>query len=323
MERAAALPGVGAAGLINRLPVRDGGWQGTVRAEDRPDLDGERSPNSFWRAVTPGTFAALGVEMVEGRGILASDGPDAPRVAVVNESFARTMWGERTALGRRISGGGRRDGWYEVVGVVRNVAVDDLVGERAMAMYLSWDQVMRSSEYGLLVLKATDPLALVGAARALVSQVDDRATVGRVETMTSAIDRAIATPLRLRFFLTLFSALAIALGTVGIYGVVSYAVQRRRTEFGVRLALGARPGQLLAVVVRTGMPPVVLGVTGGLAAALLATAALERFLFQVSPTDLASLAGAAVVPLTTGVLAAVVPAYRASTTHPAVSLRGD
>jgi len=325
LERAAALPGVQAVGLTNRLPVRDGGWQGTVRAEDRPDLDGDRRPNAFWRAVTPGTFDALGVALAEGRGIQAGDASDAPAVVVVNESFARTMWGDESALGKRISrGASGGEGWLEVVGVVRNLAVDDLVGEIPMAMYLPWDQALRSSEYAILVLKATADDASLGAvARALVGQVDPRATVGRVETMDAALSQAMATPLRLRFFLGLFSAMGIVLGTVGIYGVVSYGVQRRRAEFGVRLALGARPGQLLADVVRTGMLPVLMGVGVGVLVSLLATATLERFLFQVAATDPVSLAAAAALLLVSGVFAAVIPAHRASATHPAVSLRSE
>jgi len=325
VEGAQALPGVEAAGLINRLPVRDGGWQGPVRIEDRPDLDDEGRPNSYWRAVTPETFPTLGVELIAGRGIEADDRAGGRRVAVVNETFARRMWGEENALGRRISSSFLTSGeWAEVVGVVRNVGVHGLVGETPMAMYLPWDQTLRESEYGLLILKTgLEPEVLAGSVRSLVAQVDPRATVGRSETMRFALDQAMAEPLRLRFFLGLFSALGIVLGTVGIYGVVSYGVQRRRAEFGIRLALGANPVSLLAAVVRNGMVPVVMGVVGGVGLSLLLSSVLARFLYEVAPTDPTSLGAAAVLLLVAGVLAALLPAVRASRTQPAVALRGE
>ncbi|HKJ02450.1 MAG TPA: FtsX-like permease family protein, partial [Longimicrobiales bacterium] len=325
VERAQALPGALSAGLISRLPLRDGGWQGTVRVEDRPDLDDlGRRPNSYWRAVTPGTFTALGVHLVQGRGIEATDGPGNTPVVVVNESFAKRMWGTRNPLGRRVSGNLWGGSWVEVVGVVADVAVTDLVGETPLAMYAPWDQTLRSNDYAVLVLESEgDPTTLAASARALVSAVDDRAAVGRTQTMDSVLDNELAQPLRLRFFLGLFSLLGIALGTVGVYGVVSYSVQRRRAEFGIRMALGAEPERLLGDVVRGGMVPVLLGVAGGLGASLLASAVLSRYLYGVAPTDLASLAWAAGALTLAGLLAALIPAWRASSTPPAVALRAE
>lgn len=325
VEAARALPGVEAAGLINRLPVRDGGYQGPVRVEDRPDLEDERRPNSFWRAVTPETFQALGVELVAGRGIEAGDRAGGRRVVVVNETFARRMWGEEEALGRRVLSNFLTGGeWAEVVGVVRNVGVATLVGEVPMAMYVPWDQALRASDAGFLVLRAgMDPDATATSVRSLVSRLDSRATVGRVETMDSVLDNAMAEPLRLRLFLALFSLLGIVLGMVGIYGVVSYGVQRRRAEFGIRMALGANPRTLLAAVVRGGMVPVILGVSGGVILSLMLSSVLSRFLYQVRPTDPLSLGVAAGVLLVAGALAALTPALRASRTQPAVALRGE
>jgi predicted permease len=324
VERAQAMPGVTAAGLINRLPLRDGGWQGTVRIEDRPDLDDTRRPNSFWRAVTPETFAALGARVVRGRSVEAADVLGTPQVVVVNETFARRMWGNQDPLGKRISGGFSDGDWREVVGVVADIAVSRLHGDAPMAMYVPWDQGLHTTEYGLLVLRTSgDAAALAGPARALITGLDDRAAVGRAETMEHVVDDAMAEALRLRFFLGLFSALGIVLGTVGIYGVVSYGVQRRRAEFGIRMALGAAPGRLLGDVVRGGMVPVLLGVSGGLAASLMTSTVLARYLYGVAPTDVTALAWAAGVLTGAGLLAALVPAWRASGTDPAVALRSE
>ncbi|GMV06285.1 MAG: hypothetical protein AMXMBFR53_25610 [Gemmatimonadota bacterium] len=325
VERAGALPGVSAAGLINRLPLRDGGWQGTVLIEDRADLqDRTRRPNSYWRAVTASSFDALGARLVKGRGILPTDGADAPRVVVVNETFARRMWGTGDPLGRRVAGGFGGTEWREVVGVVADLAVEGLVDERPMAMYVPWEQALRGSEYALLVARTTgDVSTLATAARALVGSVDDRAAVGRVARMDDVVDDAMAEPLRLRFFLGIFSFLGVVLGTVGVYGVVSYSVQRRRAEFGIRMALGARPGVLRGEVIRGGMAPVLLGVAGGVAASLLATATLARFLYGVTPTDVPSLLWAAGALMAAGLVAAFLPAWRAGRTDPAVALRAE
>jgi hypothetical protein len=292
--------------------------------EDRPELDGASRPNAFWRAVTPGTFEALGIELVEGRGFESTDRGDAPQVAVVNQTFARRMWGEGSALGRRIgAGNGSTDGWAEVVGVVRNVAVEDLVGEVPMARYFPWDQGNSGVSYAVMVLKSNlDPASLGPTVRRLVKELDPRAAVGEVEAMSSVLNNAMAEPLRLRFFLGLFSFLGIILGTVGVYGIVSFGVQRRRSETGVRLALGAEPLRLMGEVVKGGMIPVLMGVGGGLALSLLTATFLERFLYGVEPTDPLSLGAPGLILLVAGALAALIPAFVAARTDPAHALRG-
>jgi len=324
VDRVEAMPGVEAAGLINRLPVRDGGYQATLALADRPDLSGSRRPNAYYRPVTPNTFAALGVEIVEGRGIRATDTEDTAPVAVVNETFARTMFPGEDAVGRVIAGNGFTSEPIEIVGVVRNVAVDDVVGDVPMAAYYPWAQTLATAPYGVLVVRtALEPIGLVEPIRRAVQKLDPRAALGRTQTMEQVMDAAMAEPLRLRFFLTMFSVLGIVLGTVGVYGIVSYAVQRRRAEFGIRKALGASPRVLLGEVVRSGMLPVVVGVASGSVVALLSSSALTGFLFGVRPTDPLSLLIASLALLAAGVVAAIVPAWRASATDPARALRAE
>ncbi len=243
---------------------------------------------------------------MRGRNVLPSDDEDAPLVAVVNETFARRMWGEDDPIGRTITRNGFGSGDIRVVGVVRDIAVDGLVGDVPMAAYYPWAQTMRESTYGILVLRTTgDPAALAPAVRAIVPELEPAAVVGRIETMTTVVDEAMSETLRLRFFLTLFSAMGLLMGAVGIYGVVSYGVQQRSAEFGIRMALGARPRLLLRDVVGRGMLPVLLGVAGGIAAALLASDVLTRFLYEVAPTDPVPLLGAAAVLGVVGAVAAL------------------
>jgi putative ABC transport system permease protein len=321
---ARALPGVTAAGLINRVPIRDGGWQATVAVAGRPDLDGTRRPNAFYRPVTPGTFDALGARIVRGRGILPTDDATAPRVAVVNEAFARRMWGDQDPVGRTITRNGFASGDIEVVGVVRDIAVDRLVGETPMAAYYPWAQTMEGSPFGILVVRTgLDPEDLARPLRALVGRLEPAAAIGRVETMSQVVDGAMSETIRLRFFLGLFSAMGLLMGSVGIYGVVSYGVRRRSAEFGIRMALGAQPRRLLGDVVRRGMLPVLLGVGSGVAVALLASRLLARFLYGVAPTDPVAVLSAAIVLAVVGLLAAAVPAWRACGTDPAEALRAE
>jgi predicted permease len=322
VERAAALPGVQAAGLINRLPLRDGGYQGPVRIDGRPDLEGASRPNVMFRPVTPGTFEALGAELLAGRGIRDTDGADAPYVAVISESFARRIWSGQSPLGRTYGTG--FVGSVEVVGVVRDIAVTSMTGEQPMTAYYPWSQAMAGSGGGILVARTSGAAsALAGPLRALVRELEPRAAIGRVGSLEQALDDEMAEPLRLRFFLGLFSLLGVVMGIVGVYGVVAHSVQRRRMELGVRTALGAEPRRLLGAVVARGMLPVVVGVVAGAGASLLATRALTGFLFGVAPTDPVSLLVATASLLAAGMAAATVPAVRAARTDPSEALRGD
>ena len=324
VQRAAGLPGVTGATLLNRLPLADGGWQATVTIPGHPELQqGPDRPTALFRPVTPGGLELLGLRLIEGRAFRTTDTRDGPAVAIVNETFARRVWGEESALGRRYrTGFGLGD--VEIVGVVEDMAVTDLTGAPPLVGYYSWDQALRGSSYGILAIRAPgDPTDLVPALRRLVADLDGRAAVGRVQTLEEVVDAEMAEPLRLRFFLGMFAVLGLVLGTVGVYGVVSYSVERRRAEFGIRMALGAEPGRLMGMVVRQGMVPVVLGVAGGAVCALLLSDLLARFLFEVRPTDPTSLAVAAGVLLVAGAASSFLPALRAGSADPASALRTE
>ena len=325
VDEAAGLPGVRSAGVVARLPIRDGGWQGPVRVEDRPDLDGPRRPNSMWRSVTSGYFATMGIEIMRGRDFNAGDIPGASKVVIVSEAFAQSLWPNEDPLGRRVQTGFEGSGdWLTIVGVTEEVRMWGLVGENTLVMYQPQAQTQSTSLGRVMTLKTDlEPTSLAAPFRALVRRLNPNVAIARVVTMQEVVDDAMAEPLRLRFFLGLFALLGLALGTVGVYGVVSYSVARRKAEFGIRMALGAEPNALLGSVIRSGMMPVVGGIIGGIAASALLSGVLSSFLFGVEPMDMASLGAASAVLLATGIAAAAIPGIRASRTDPVEALRAE
>ncbi len=325
IARVSALPGVQAAGLTNRLPLRDGGYQGPVAIDDRPDLAGKGRPNSLYRTVTPDYFKALGIRLLEGRGIDAGDKAATLPVTVINESFAKQMWPGQSAIGKHITTGYSGTNISRtVVGVIRETRLTSVTGGAPFAMFVPLDQHASAGSDGVLVFRvANNPASFVPQVRRIVGELNPQVALTRVETMQQVVDGSLAQPIRLRFFLTLFAALALVLGAVGVYGVVSYAVDRRRAEFGVRLALGASPARVRRDVLWRGLVPVVIGIAVGLVMAEGLGRALNRFLYGVSPTDPASFGIAAGALLLAGVLAALIPAARAGHTNPIEALRAD
>jgi predicted permease len=325
LERVGRLPGVTSAGYTNRLPVRDNGWQGPIEVESRPDLRDANRPNCLYRTVTPDYLRTMGMAIRAGRGIEATDRAGSLRVVLVSESFARKMWPGQDPLGQRIRTGFMGDTtWLNVVGVVEETRMFTMTGENPIVMYLPWEQTGFPGEGQVLAMRTdADPGAVIAAVRRVVRELDRRVAVARPGSMEDVVRTALAEPLRLRFFLMLFAALALVLGTVGVYGVVSYAVTRRRPEFGIRIALGAAPGRVLAEVVRGGMAPVAIGVAAGLLGAIGLSRLLGRFLYDVAPTDPLSLALAGAALLGAGVLAALLPGWRAGQVSPVEALRAE
>jgi predicted permease len=323
LERMAALPGVQAAGLVTRLPLRDGGGQGTMTIEDRPDLRDGREPNAFFRSVSPGYFDAMGIGILQGRAFAAADSAGALPVGIVSASFAGRMWPGQSALGRRLQHTfGRERPWVTIVGVAEETRLTRLTGDNPLVLYVPLAQA-EAPEGPVLVVKGAGAAPPVPAIRAAVHDLDSRIAVARIETLDAVVAAAVAEPLRLRFFLSLLGVLALAIGAVGIYSVVSYSVVRRRSEIGVRLALGASPGRILTDVITGGLVPVVAGVAVGVAGALALASTVSSFLYGVTSTDAPSLAGAAAALLAAGVLAAAIPALRAGRIDPVTALRAE
>jgi predicted permease len=323
VQRVGALPGVTAAGMTNRLPVRDLGYETTVGVEDHPELAGAHKPTSLYRTVTSGFFKAMGLRIVAGRGIDSTDDAASLPVAVVNESFVNAMWPGENAIGKHVV-----ETWSgkpvsrTIVGIARDAHLNGVMSKPPFALWIPLPQASSNQLGAVLVVRSSAPTAsTIAGVRRAVGESDSRLAVARVQTMSAAIDLTLAAPLQLRFFFTVFAALALALGAIGVFGVVSYAVSRRRVEFAVRMALGASPCEVRGEMFSFGLTPVIVGIAAGTLAAIGGTRWMSAFLYDVAPRDTASFVVAAAALLGAGALAAMLPAVRASRTNPADALR--
>jgi putative ABC transport system permease protein len=324
VARVSALPGVTAAGATNRLPVRDGGYQGPVLPEGRPDLAGPKRPNSLYRTATPAFFRTMGMRIREGRGIDSTDGAGSLPVTVISESFARKIWPGQSALGKRITTGYTGTMIARtIVGVAAETRITSMTGEVPFTMWVPFEQHSAPEGAVLAVRSSGDPARLTSAVRRIAAELDPQVAVTRIETMDQVVATAMAQPLRLRFFLSVFGVLALTLGAMGVYGVVSYAVARRRAEYALRVALGATPSRVLGEVVQRGLAPVALGTVIGVVAALVFGRALSGVLYGVQPSDPPSIIVAAALLLVAGVIATLAPALRAGRASPAAALRAE
>jgi len=246
-------------------------------------------------------------------------------VALVSESFAAKAWPGQDPVGMQVrTRVGSDTSALSVVGVVNEAKIRSISGVNPFVLYVPLEQAGAPLAGEVLMLKTARPLdQIVGEVRAILRDIDPRAAIARVTTMDQVVRGAMVEPLRLRFFLSLFGGLALVLGVVGVYSVVSYSVARRQTEFGVRMALGATPGQVLRQVVGRGIFPVAAGTVAGIGGAILLARLASRFLYGVSPTDPVSIAVAGLALLTSGALAAMVPAWRAARVSPVESLRAE
>jgi hypothetical protein len=270
--------------------------------------------------VTSGYFKALGIPLLAGRDIGATDGRDAVPVAVVSQAFADEAWPGRSALGRRFSYNGTQ---WEVIGVVGSVRRGDLTAPPAPEMFFPQLQhpLMVPTDLFLAVRGTGDPAARIADIRRIVQEADPDVPVELATTMTSMVAASLA-PERVRsLVLVVFALAAMVLAGLGVYSIMAYSVAARRRELAVRRSLGAPTNELLAMIDRRALALVSTGVGIGLVAAVAASGLVQRFLFGVAATDPVTLGLVALVTLLLGVLASALPARRAAQIDPVRALR--
>src|SRR5262249_41962744 len=332
-DNAAAMPGVKSAAVTLAVPLSGSDAQSTVLAEGQPrDV---RRPQANFRLATSGFFATMGIRFVSGRDFARTDDASAPKVAIVNEALAKTLWAgvpTRDVIGKRIdalSGTRNESMYWEVVGVVHDLHNASLTQRPQPEFYVPvnqtpamvWPLIQRSL---VVVVRATNPSTdaevFVKPLRRAVAQVDASLPLADSRTMVSYLRGSLETARMNTLLLSLLGGIALSLAIVGIYGVVSYFVTQRSHEIGVRLALGATPTRIWQLVVRRGLAPIVVGLIVGLALSAATSQLLASQLFEVSGHDPVTLVAVGVLLLIVGLLATYGPARRAMRVPPVVAL---
>jgi putative ABC transport system permease protein len=326
IDRAQALPGVEAAGVANAAPIVTPGIRSAFVIEGKPDPPVGQTQLANSRVVSPDYFRTLGVPLLNGRLLSAQDNAQAPLVAVINQAMARRYWGEEDPVGKRfkLSSRAPNTSWLTVVGVVGSVRQVGLNSDPFPEFYASFTQAPPRLRPRVLFIRATgNPLSLVAAVKDQIRAVDKDQTIWGARSMEEIVAGWLA-PRRFNLLLLgVFASLALALASVGIYGVISYAVSQRTREIGVRLALGAQPRDILKLIVGHGLALTLGGVALGLLASLALTRWLESLLFSVSPTDPLTFAGVALLLTLVALLACYVPARRATKVDPLFTLKHE
>ena len=319
--RARALPGVQSVAFANRFPMR-GGWSSSA------NLEGTQPSDYFvadFQAVNPSYFVTLGIPLVRGRTIGDDDRLGAPGAAVVNQAFVQKFLPREDPIGKRFARSGRGNPLITIVGVVGDIRRGGKTAAVQPEVYLAAGQTnvypVQLSDFAIRA--SGDPHTLVGSIQDAVWAIDPDQPITNVKTLDEVLSASMA---QRRFNLTLlacFAVLAVGLALVGVYGVVAYAASERTREIGIRVALGAAPQDVVALVVRSGMAWSMGGVLAGLAGAWAATRVMTGLLFEIKPTDPITFAAVAAMMVGVAAAASYLPARRAASIDPVTALRAE
>jgi putative ABC transport system permease protein len=323
LEKIRTLPGVESAGVSSSIPMTGSGSSGSFGIEGRTVAPGEMAPwgNRWFVGAT--YFQTMGIPLIRGRYFDDRDVRSAPQVAIIDQTMERKFWPEEDAVGKRIAFQRDPQGnpiWREVVGVVGHVKQRGLEGESPVQYYIPHRQLPIDSVF-LVTRTSGEPASITSAVRSSIQQVDSELPVFRVMTMERLVADSAA---QRRFAMTLlgiFAVVALVLASVGLYGVMSYSVTHRTNEIGIRMALGARVPDVLAMVVGQGMKLSLAGVAIGLGSAFALTRVMRTLLFSVSATDPVIYVLVALLLAGVSLLACYLPARRATKVDPMEALR--
>ncbi len=322
LDQLRTLPGSAAGAVASSLPLSgsDMGIGFTVEGQLNADPKAHLSAPYF--AVSPDYFKTMGIGLVKGRAFTDRDGEDAPNVAIVSETMAKRYWPNQDPVGQRLTMGINNSGPREIVGIVRDVKGAELREQAQPQMYAPFAQTPWPF-LSAVVRTEADPASAGGALRAALVAIDRDQPPGEVKTFAQYVSRAIAEPRFNALLVGSFATLALLLAGFGLYGVMAYSVAQRSREIGIRLALGAQPSDVRALVVGQACRLGGIGIGLGLAGALLATRVIGDLLFGVGPNDPATFAAVSGLLLAVLLAGAYLPARRATRMDPMVALRTD
>jgi len=324
LARVKNLPGVESAGIITFLPLSFSGMNFSFSVEGQPASSDMKLPFALYRVVSPDYFNAMGITLQRGRFFDAHDTADATPAVLVNRRLAAQYWPGQDPIGKRLKVGAldSQNSWLTVIGVVGDVRQSGLT-EQKLEFYVPYAQERRSfmAPRDLVVRTRGDASSVAAAVRQAVWSVDKDQPVSNVRTLDQVFAAAISRERFQALLLGLFAALALLLACVGLYGVISYAVVQRTHEIGVRVALGARPADVLRLVIRQGMTLTFVGLVIGIGVGSVVTRVLTDMLYGVSARDPLTFVGVPVLLLLVAFLACYIPARRATRIDPLVALR--
>jgi putative ABC transport system permease protein len=322
------IPGVTAADVSFNLPLSGGGPQFTFAVRGAPAPDPRNEPRAQARSAGPQYFAAMGIPLLRGRLFDARDRAGAPQVLIVSAEVARRYFPGEDPIGKYIETGWSGPGWPgvkfggEVIGVVGDVRQGALDQAVTPHMYMSYQQ-WPINEYDVVIRSTTAPATVLSAARSVLAGLDANIPMNDARTFDDVVDTSLGDR---RFFLTLLAAFAgvsMVLAVVGVYGVVAYGVHQRRREIGIRIALGATGGRVLAMILSQGLRLVVAGVLLGTAAALGLTRLLQAMLYGVGPRDPITFIAVPASLILAAAAACAFPARRAAAVDPVEAIRSE
>jgi putative ABC transport system permease protein len=319
LDRVATLPGVVAVGATQSLPIQ-GDYVLAFNIQGRPPNGPGQEPNTNYYAVSPDYFKAMGIPLLRGRVFTEQDKKDSPRVAVINEELAKKFFPDEDPIGKRINVTNGPERFREIVGIVGDVKQYGLAQPTTMQTYEPYLQTPFSG-MTLVVRADGNPAALTGAIRSEVLAIDKEQPVSRIRPLEQVVSESVAKQRFLMLLLGIFASVALVLAAVGLYGVMSYSVNQRTHEIGIRAALGAQRKDVLKLVVGQGMALALSGAGIGLTASFALTRLMTSLLFGVSATDPLTFAGIALLLTIVALLACYLPARRAMKVDPMIALR--
>ena len=317
--RLEALPGVESVSLINHLPISGDIWTLGIIIYGRPDPPPGQQPTAAYRVVQPGYFATMKIPMLQGRDFDNHDIRDTTPVAIVNEVLAKRHWPGENAIGQRLRLGAN---WMTIVGIIKNVKQTDWTENPDDEIYLPHAQSDAGFSFMTVVMRAHgDPLALRKPVEEQVRSLDKDVPIAHVQSMEQVIADKLWRGRLAMTLLGLFAAVAVSLAALGIYGAITYSVSQRTGEIGIRMALGARSGDVLRMILLQGLTVVGIGITVGLFGAWMLTRTLGSLLFGVTARDPVTFITVPIILIALSVVACCLPALRASKVDPVTALK--
>jgi predicted permease len=324
-ERIARIPGVYRSTLVGGLPPeRPINANDTLIEGFTPVPGGPGNNIDFWQTAGENFFETMGARLIEGRFFDHRDIAETNPVVVINQTMARTYYGNRSPIGKRIRIGDDKTPWLTIVGVVGDLKNAGLDRPAGTELFLPYHQLENARRNHYVILRTSvDPRELTGQLRIAIHDIDPELPLAQVRTMTEVLSGAKSRPRFLATLLGAFSMAALLLAAVGLYGVIAYSVARRTSEFGIRMAIGASGSQILGLVLRHGLKMSLAGIVCGALGAVTLTRLMRGLLFGVGSFDPVTFLTTSTLLLAVTILACAIPARRATQSDPMTALRYD